>query len=335
MAKAKSKPVVGIDLGGTNMQIGVVDAEHKLLGRSKKKTRAAEGQAKVIERIVEGVREACAEAKIDVSQVMGIGIGAPGAINPHTGTVVMAPNLGWTNTPLAAILKKKTGVPVVVDNDVNVAVFGEHRLGAGRGVDDLLGVWLGTGVGGGLIFNGKMYYGARFTAGEIGHCILFPSTPPGTRKVEQSCSRTAVVRHILALIHHGAPSVIPEMCGGDLSEVRAKTVAQAYAKDDRPTREVIDNAAELLGIVIANAVTLLSLPRVVLGGGLTEAMGDLIVKPVRESVKRHVFPESLRDVEIVATKLEADAGLLGAAMLAREALDGAPAPARAPARPAR
>lgn len=318
MAASKRKHVIGIDLGGTNMQIGVVDPGYKIPGRSKKKTRAVEGLDRVLDRIVDGVNEACHEAGISTKEVAALGIGAPGAIDPAAGVVVQAPNLNWHNVQLANLLKKRLGVPVVVDNDVNVAVYGEWRLGAGKGVNDLLGVWLGTGVGGGLVLNGKLYYGGFFTAGEIGHNILFPGAPPGTRKVEECCSRTAVVRHILQLIHTGRKSVIPELCQGDLSEVRAKTVSVAYEKNDAPTREVVDNAAELLGIVCANAVTLLSLPRVVLGGGLTEAMGDALVKPVREATRRFVFPDVLRKVDVVATKLEANAGLLGAALLAQE-----------------
>lgn len=326
MAIPKRKLVIGIDLGGTNMQIGVVDPLYKIPGRSKKKTRANEGMQKVLDRIVDGVSEACQEAGVAVKDIAALGIGAPGAIDPAAGVVVQAPNLNWHNVPLAMLLKKRLNIPVVVDNDVNVAVYGEWRLGAGKGVTDMLGVWLGTGVGGGMILNSKLYYGGFFTAGEIGHNILFPGAPPGTRKVEDCCSRTAVVRHILQLIHTGRKSVIPEMCGGDLSEIRAKTVSMAYEKNDLPTREVIDNAAELLGIVVANAVTLLSLPRVVLGGGLTEAMGDALVKPVREATRRYVFPDVLKKVEVVATKLEANAGLLGAALLAQEAAGLAKAP---------
>ncbi|MFN0010955.1 MAG: ROK family protein [Phycisphaerales bacterium] len=321
MAKGKSKPVIGIDLGGTNMQIGAVTADFKIAGRSKKKTRATEGLAKVIERICDGVQEACGEAGIKVKDCGALGIGAPGAIEPHNGVVLMAPNLRWTDVPLAAILRKKLGIPVVVDNDVNVAVLGEHRLGAGKGVSDMMGLWLGTGVGGGFIFNGQLYYGANFTAGEVGHTMLFPHNPPGSRKVEDNCSRTAVVDRILRLIRNNK-SIIPELADNNLAEVRAKTVSMAYARKDKVTVDVINNVAELLGIVCATYVTALSLPMVVLGGGLAEAMGEALAKPVREHTRRLVFPESLRNVQIVCTRLEADAGLLGAAIMAHELLDG-------------
>ncbi|MGD9689021.1 MAG: ROK family protein [Phycisphaerales bacterium] len=311
------KHVIGIDLGGTNMQIGVVDASNRVVGRSKKKTRAAEGMEKVIGRIVEGVEEACKDGKVSMKSVTALGIGAPGAIEPYKGVVLQAPNLRWRDVPLADILKKKLKVPVVVDNDVNVAVYGEWKAGAGKGVDHLAGIWLGTGVGGGLILNGRMYYGHYFTSGEVGHTILLPFAPPGSQKLEENCSRTAVVDRLLRLIRV-RKSIIPELAQGDLSEVRAKTVAMAYEQNDAVTHDVIDNAAEMLGIAIANLVTTLSLPRVVLGGGLTEAMGDDIVKPVREATRKYVFPDVCKKVEIVATKLMDNAGLLGAAMMARE-----------------
>lgn len=321
MPKGKSKPVIGIDLGGTNMQIGCVSPDHKLMGRSKRKTRATEGLNKVLGRIIEGVEEACGEAGLKVKDCGALGIGAPGAIEPHEGIVLLAPNLRWTDVPLADLLRKKLGIPVVVDNDVNVAVLGEHRLGAAKGVSDCMGVWLGTGVGGGFIFNGELYYGANFTAGEIGHTMIFPFDPPGSRKVEDNCSRTAVVDRILRLIRNHK-SIIPELAEHNLAEVRAKTVSMAYDKKDKVTVDVINSVAELLGIVCANYVTALSLPLVVLGGGLSEAMGESLVKLVREETRARVFPDSLKKVQVVCTKLQADAGLLGASILARELIDG-------------
>jgi glucokinase len=326
MARAKKTAIVGIDLGGTNMQIGVVTPENRVVGRSKKKTRASEGLTGVLDRVVAGVREACDDAGVRPEDLIGIGIGAPGAIEPTSGMVLLAPNLGWKDVPVASLLKKRLNVPVILDNDVNAAVYGEWKLGAGKGVSDLLGVWIGTGVGGGMILNNGLYYGSRFTAGEIGHCTLFPNMPPGSRKVEENLSRTALVDRLLRLMKMGHKSVIPQLADHDLTDVRAKTIAAAFTRGDRLTHAVVENGAELMGIVIANAVTLLSLPRVVIGGGLTEAMGESLVKPIRESVRRHVFPDALRTVEVVATRLEADAGLLGAALLGRERL--APEPRR-------
>jgi glucokinase len=151
---ADGKLVVGIDLGGTNMQIGVVDPSYKICARSKRKTKAAEGCEAVVQRIVEGVEEACQNAGIRAADLGGLGIGAPGAVDPKRGVVLEAVNLRWSDVPLCDILSKRLGIPVMLDNDVNVAVYGENRLGAGENARDLLGVWIGTGIGGGLILNG-------------------------------------------------------------------------------------------------------------------------------------------------------------------------------------
>lgn len=318
---ANEKPVVGIDLGGTNMQIGVVDREFSIIGRAKRKTKADEGMEAVVQRLVEGIEEACTGAKLSVADLGGLGIGAPGAIDPKRGIVLEAVNLRWNDVPLADLLQKRLNIPVIVDNDVNVAIYGEYHLGAGDKAPNLLGVWIGTGIGGGLILNGSLYYGDFMTAGEIGHTHLFPNNPPGMRSLEHNTSRSSIVERVLRLIRANRKSMIPSMVGGDLSNVKSKTIAKAYEAGDALTIEVVDDAAEMLGVAIANTVTLLSLGRVVLGGGLTEAMGEKLVEKVRKSVRARVFPEVCRQVKVVGTQLEDDAGLLGAALLAFDRLE--------------
>lgn len=316
---AKSKPIIGIDLGGTNMQIGVVDGDGAIIGRSRKKTQALEGRAKVIERIIEGTNHACEQAGLSLKQTAGLGIGAPGAIDPHRGVVLEAVNLRWNDVALADILSDKLGIPVVVDNDVNVAIFGEWKMGAGRGVTELLGVWLGTGIGGGLILNDRLYEGALFTAGEIGHTVFYPNAPLGSRSLEENCSRTAVAERLVKLIKANHSSKLAEaVIAGE--QIKSKLIADAYESGDDLTHRVVDEVASLVGIAIANVVTVLSLPRVILGGGLTEAIGKPFVTEVKKSVKLHVFPDRCRQVEIVASELEDDAGVIGAALLARQKL---------------
>ncbi|HWB20638.1 MAG TPA: ROK family protein, partial [Phycisphaerales bacterium] len=178
---ARDQFVIGVDLGGTNMQIGVVNSKNKIVGREGKKTRSAEGLKAVVDRMARGIRQACDEAEISINQVACIGVAAAGAIDIPRGVVLNAPNLKWHNAPLRAMLEKRLGRPVVIDNDVNGAVWGEYMLGAGKGRGDVLGVWLGTGVGGGLVLNGSLYYGAFFTAGEVGQTVLFPRGQRGRR----------------------------------------------------------------------------------------------------------------------------------------------------------
>lgn len=316
-----SKTFLGIDLGGTNMQFAVINSDRKILARAKRKTKAEEDQGAVLGRLAEGALEACAEARIALKDIAAVGIGAPGAIEPDEGTVLEAVNLHWTNVPLAKLLGDRLGLPVTVDNDVNCAIVGEHRMGAGRGAKDLLGVWMGTGVGGGFILNDRLYHGHFHSAGEIGHMIAMPGNQPGTRSVEHNCSRTAVVERIVRLIKSNRKSIITDLVGGDLDEIKSKVIAEAYRKEDPLTLEVIGESAALLGTCIAGVVTLLSLERIVLGGGLTEALGQPYVKIVREHVRKFVFPNSLaKKIEVVATELADDAGPMGAALLAMDRL---------------
>ncbi len=317
---AKERPFVGIDLGGTNMQIGVVDSKNTIIGESRRKTQADGGLNKVVDRLVGGVEMACEHAGIAVKELGGVGIGAPSPIDYRRGVVMRAANLGWTDVNLAEILRDRLGVPVALDNDVNVALYGEWKMGAGQGAEDLMGVWVGTGVGGALILRGELYAGRFFTGGEIGHLRLFPGAPRGDESVERFCARTAVAERLAKRIGSGEESLLEELAAGKLETIKSKMIARAYKEGDPLTREVVDEAADLLGVAIANAVTLLGLPRVILGGGLTEAIGDPYVSRVRKAVRREVFFEAARAVEVVASTLEDNAGLLGAALLARERL---------------
>lgn len=325
--RERKGPVAGVDLGGTNMTVGIVDEKGRILGRSKRKTRASEGRETVITRLMEAIDRACAEAGLARSQLSAIGVGAPSAIDFDRGVVLNAGNLGWKNVNLRDILVKRCDLPVAVDNDVNVAAWGEHVLGAGRGRGDMLAVWVGTGIGGGLVLGGRLWRGPLFTAGEIGQTILFPNSSPGRQTVEEHCSRTAMVRAMETLLGFYPNSMLREFTESrdrDAGEpfdraVSSSVIRECYSKGDVLVRRVVDASADLLGLAVANWITVLSIPLVVLGGGVTEALGKTFVSRVRESFEEHVFPASLRRVEVVASTLRDDAGVLGAAMLARSA----------------
>lgn len=318
MPHSHSAPLVaGIDLGGTNMQIGVVDAGNTILGTCRKKTKATEGSERVLERMAKGVAEACADAKVAVSDLAAVGLASAGAIDMPRGVMINSPNLGWKDLPVRDILQAKLGCPVVLDNDVRGAIWGEYRLGAGKGEGDLLGVWVGTGVGGGLILNGKLYYGELFTAGEIGHTIIQPDGPPGRRSVEDLCSRGGMSRIILDGLKRFPKSPVWELTDGTGQITGSKQLVQALEAGCELTTLVIDRAAQLLGIAIANMVTVLSIDHVIVGGGVTEALGKHWLKGIRAAFEPNVFPDRAREAEIVATKLADNAGLLGAALLAR------------------
>ncbi|CAG1010847.1 glucokinase [Phycisphaerales bacterium] len=316
-----AKPFVGIDLGGTNIQFGVVSPEMKLIGEAKRKTKAEEKLDGVLGRIEAGIEEACAEAGVEVSALGGIGIGAPGAVDPIKGVVLEAVNLRWDDVPLAEILTKRLKIKTFLDNDVNAAVYGENRLGAGKNAKNILGVWIGTGIGGGLILNGELYYGHYLTAGEIGHTVLFPNLPRGIRSLEQNCSRTSIVDRLVKLIRANHKSKVTGEVGDEFEKIKSRTLARYYRegeKEDKLVIEVVDAAADLLGQSIGSIVTLLSLPRVVLGGGLTEALGPVFVERVERVVKEVAFPDACKKVDVVESSLEDNAGVFGAAMIAME-----------------
>jgi glucokinase len=319
----KDQVVVGVDLGGTNMQIGVVDAEGKIVGRCKRKTKAHEGRDTVIKRLVEGVWRAMDDAKTPREKLFGVGVGAPSAVDFDRGVVIKAGNLGWEDLPLRDILMKElgareTGVRVALDNDVNVAAWGEAQLGAARGRANMLAVWVGTGVGAGLVLDGRLWRGPRHTAGEIGHVVLFPGGQPGFMTVEDVCSRTGIVNALRRLLPMYPDSALHRLIAEKADEtgsIGSSTIARAYEKDDELTRRVVDKSADFLGIAIANIVTMLSIDCVVLGGGVTEALRGAYVARVTRSFERAVFPSVLRKTDIVASSLNDDAGVYGAAML--------------------
>ncbi len=292
-------PVVGIDLSATNLQFGVVDANNAIVGRARAKTEADRGRDHVISNVCRGVEIACQAAGMALQDIGAIGVAAAGAIDIPRGVVLEAPNLRWHDVPLRDILAEKLGRPGALDNDVNGAVWGEYHFGAGRGHRDVLGVWVGTGIGGGLVLDGRLHHGDFFTAGEIGHTVMDPAGGLGERTVEDLCSRTAMKRVLGA-------------------SITTRQIAKAYTQSHPATCDVVNHSAELLGIAIANWVTVLSLGTVILGGGMTESLGDRYLARIRESFDRDVFPDELRACELVMTTLAADAGLLGAAMLARE-----------------
>jgi len=312
---------VGIDLGGTNIQAAIYDiAKQEIVVRDGTKTKATEGADAVLARIEKITKKLIDKADLKSDDITGLGIGAPGAIDFDRGLVLDAPNLGWVDYPLQKELSKRLPFPVVIDNDVNVGAWGEYKAGAGKGYDEQMAIFVGTGVGGGLILHGKLYQGIGHTAGEIGHLVVGGRGTLGHRTVEDLASRTSMVRRIRNMIEYNHKSVVTELVAGDLTKIRSKVLAQAFEQGDKLTVEVVHDAARYIGMAIANAVTLLSLPCVVLGGGASEALGKPWLKLVRKNFEDHVFPDKLKNTKIVLSELEDNAGPIGAALLAAETL---------------
>lgn len=313
--------LIGVDLGGTNMQVAVIGlsgGRYSILSRYWSRTRAEQGQAAVLDRIVAGVDAACEQAGVRREQIAGAGIAAPSAIDIPMGMVIEAPNLEWANVPLRDIMAERLGMAVTVDNDVNAAVWAEHQLGAGRGHGDLLGVWVGTGVGGALVLNNALYYGPSFTAGELGHTTICPDNPQGQRTVEDICSRSGLTEYFAGRLGEFPTSVLHKHIEetGQLEPLDMDLLVGAMREHDPLVTPALERAAEILGIAIANCVTLLSLDCVVIGGGVVEALNAPFLERIRESFSASVFPHRLARCKLAMTELAGDAGLLGAALLA-------------------
>lgn len=313
--------VAGVDLGGTHMQVGIVDDAGSILARASALTHAEDGFVGVLDRIAAQIDLLCNQIGVARTDLAATGVGAPGVMNPHTGVVRIAVNLGWTDTPLSETLATQLGMPVALENDVNAALLAEWKLGAGQGSDNILGVWLGTGVGGALVLEGHLHYGGYLSGGELGHTVVFPDAPPTRRTVEQNASRSAVVRRLAQLIGQGRPSTLTDLTDGDPSKATSAHIAQAHAGNDALVVEVIDELVSTLGVSLGSAVTLLSLDRIVIGGGLGEALGDAFCTRVETAVRAIAFPDQCKDVRVVPSALRENAGLLGAALRGRDLVD--------------
>ncbi|MDR7537326.1 MAG: ROK family protein [Armatimonadota bacterium] len=306
---------LGVDLGGTKILAAVVDETGRVGATARAATPQA-GPPAVVEAIAATADRALAAAGVSRAAVRAAGVGAPGPADPATGVVFAPPNLqGWRDVPLAALVRERLGMPVAVENDANAAALGEHWVGAGRGVDDLLYITVGTGVGGGLILRGQLYTGVSGTAGEIGHMVLVPGGPRCACGrlgcLEAVASGSAIVREARAALAAGRPSML-----AGASALDAREVARAAAEGDPLAREVFARAAGYLGLAAANLVNLLNPAMLIIGGGVARA-GELLLGPVRRIVQAEAFERPAAAVQIVPAALGLHAGAVGAAAAAR------------------
>ena len=319
----KDSYFIGVDLGGTKILSGVFKHSLECIGTAKASTKAQRGVEAVIERIARCVQDAVDEADLSLKQVAGVGIGAPGAVNFAEGRVIFAPNLeGWKDVPLKKDLEKLLGVPVFVENDCNISALGVHVTDLKAKPKHLIGIFIGTGLGGGLIINGELYGGFNHTAGEIGHMVLDVNGPKcgcGNKGCfEALASRTAIFQQIKAGIKDGQKTILTEMLGDDLSDLRSGDLRKAIRRGDKFVDKVVETAAEYTGIGVANLVNLFSPEVVVLGGGVIEALADEMMSVIIETAQDYAMPGTMKDVEIIASKLGDNAGITGAAVLARK-----------------
>ena len=312
---------VGIDLGGTKIYAVVFDGTG-VVAEAKRKTPTQGGPLAVVDAMAGVVRDLGA-----VDDLAGIGVGAPGVIDPDDGSVRQAPNLpGWMEPfgVAEALSSALGGVPVVLDNDVNVGTLAEHRLGAGRGADNLLGVFVGTGIGAGVVIDGQLRRGPTGAAGEIGHMIVRRGGRlcgcGGRGHLEAYAGRAAMERRARDQERKGRDTVLVELAPG--RRMTSGVFVKALAAKDAVAIELIDDAVGALGVAIASAVSLLDVPLVVVGGGLADRMGSEFVQRVDQACRTDVFPRN-PDLRIVPAALGDRGGSIGAALMATDRIGAA------------
>lgn len=319
-----TKPVLGFDLGGTKMLCGLVENGRTVTAHKKKKTKEVSKPEELVERMVSCVEGCLEEAGIDAKDVEALGVAAPGPINLKTGTLLNPPNLGVKEFPLAKMLSKQLGIPVVLENDVNAGLYGEFVAGSAQGYTHVVGLFPGTGLGGGMILNGELYYGVSGAAGEIGHMTVQPGgrlCGCGNRGcLEAVASRGAMAREAAVLVGAGKSPTIAREAGMDISKMKSGVFADAVEAGEEAVIELVNNAAWWLGVGMANCVNIFNPEVIVVGGGLVEKLGKSYLKVAEAAMREHAMPTLSRNVKVVAAALGDDAAVIGSAVVATRTL---------------
>jgi len=325
-AKATTAKVwVGFDLGGTKMQARAFDDRLKEIGEGKRcKTKGAEGMKAGLRRMVETIEALLQDVGVARERVAGVGVGCPGPLDLDAGVILYAPNLGWKNAPVRKVLEKAFGCPAAIVNDVDSGTYGEYLLGSGKGSRCLLGVFPGTGIGGGCVYEGKILRGRTCSVMEIGHMQVQPGGPlcgcGRTGCLEALASRLAIASAAVAAAHRGEAPYLFKVAGTDLGEVRSKVLADAIRAGDTAVERIVRQAARWVGVAVGNAVNLLGPDTVVLGGGLVEAMPEIFLAETTASAQARAMPSFEGTFKVVAAELGDNATVKGAAGWARETL---------------
>ena len=320
-SNGKRDHFIGVDLGGTKILAGVFNAQLKCLGKVKMSTKPERGPDGVLERVARCVQEVVDECDLKFDSIKAVGIGAPGAVDPVEGRMIFAPNLKWEDVPLKKTLEKLLDLPVFAENDCNACALGVYETELDPRPRSMVGIFLGTGIGGGIVLDGKPYSGFNRTAGEIGHMILDVNGPKcgcGNKGCfEALASRTALFRKIQTAVKEGQKTVLTDMLGPELTDMRSGDLRKALRRGDKFVEKIVEEAAEYTGIAVANVINLLNPEVIVLGGGVMDQLADEMLSIIVETAKDYALPGTMKGIEIIASKLGDDAGITGAAVLAK------------------
>lgn len=314
------KYYVGIDLGGTNIVAGVVDEEYNIIAKASTKTNCPRPEKEIADDMAKMALQALKNANLDISDIEWIGIGTPGIANSTTGIIERANNLGFVNTPMVKYISEFIDKPVFIENDANAAAYGEYVAGAAKGAKNAVCITLGTGVGGGIIVDGKIYAGSNFAGAEIGHTVIEVDGAQCScgRKgcFEAYSSATGLIRMSKEAMAQFPDSIMNKMAE-EKGKVTARTSFDAMRAGDKPAKDVVDKYIKYLAAGITNTINIFQPDVLCIGGGVCNE-GDPLLLPVKALVEKEDFASnSAKRTEIVIAKLGNDAGIIGAAFLGR------------------
>lgn len=313
------KKYIGCDLGGTNLRAAIVDVETgKVLDQRSIPTLAREGHDAVMKRMADLFLELIQSARMQKEDIGGIGIGVPGVLDLEKGEVLFLPNLSgtWPHVPLSATITRLTGLSTILLNDVRSITHGEWLFGAGRGVDTVAVFAIGTGIGGGLVINGQLQLGIGGTAGELGHMMIdFNGPRCGCGNygcVEAYASGPAITAMGLKAVTQGLTTKIADLCENNLNRITPELIAQAAYDGDAIANDIYERAGFYLGIAAANISVAVGPRRIIIAGGVSQA-GDLLLEPIRRTLRERVTVMPVDQVEVIQSQLGNNAGVIGVA----------------------
>ncbi len=313
------KYYLGIDLGGTNIAVGVVDENYNIVGRATRKTAVPRSSESIADDMAAACFDAVQNAGLKMDDIAACGIGSPGAVDTKKGEVAVSENLGFRHTPLVEMLKSRVGKAFYIENDANAAAYGEFLAGAGKGTKNFIAVTLGTGIGGGIIADGKIFTGGNFGGAELGHIVICTDgnyCNCGRHGCfEAYASATALIRSTKEAMQKNKDSLMWKLCDGDIEKVNGKTPFDAAEQGDTAAQNVIDNYRKYLAVGVTNIINIFQPEVLCIGGGIS-AQKENLIKPVRDIVYAENYTRNvLPNPQILVAELGNDAGIIGAAML--------------------
>lgn len=305
--------VIAVDLGATNIRTALVTSAGKIVERKEQRTKVAQGYKVVIHQIKELIWDMIKKARVDLQQIRGIGVGSPGPLNTKTGVIIDTPNLGWKNVGLKDAIEDEFRLPTYVDNDGNLAALGEKWLGAGKEVENLVCLTLGSGIGGGIISQGEIFHGSNDAAGELGHIIV---EPEGLKCgcgnygcMEAYAAGPSMVKRTILAIKEGRKTQL-----GTADEISPALIYQAALQKDELASQIIKDTGRYLGIGIVSIVNVLN-PELIIIGGRVSQMGEMLLNYIKEEVTKRAYLLPAKNISIVLAQLGDDAGIIGASKM--------------------